>query len=243
MTNNNARIKRYSSVSSSLACLSNEQLNYILTNSKPLHEGIGGKSSLITIDEVPVFVKKLPLTELEQLPSNFMSTANIFNLPLFYQYGVGSAGFGAWRELASHIMTTNWIITGECVNFPIMYHWRILTNDPSHTNIHYWGDVEKYCRYWENSSTIRKRVEELSKAQAYIALFLEYVPQTLHKWLSAQIKKGSDTAELAVAFVDEQLKATNIFMKSQGLIRIPNKSVRRPPMKKSVRTDKSRVLF
>jgi hypothetical protein len=107
-----------------------------------MHEGIGGKSALISIDDTPVFVKKVPLTDLEQLPQHFMSTANIFDLPLSYQYGVGSAGFGAWRELTTHIMTTNWVITNECVNFPIMYHWRILPSHPGDININYWGDIE-----------------------------------------------------------------------------------------------------
>jgi len=83
MNNNSARIKQYSKVSTSLACLS--------------HEGIGGKSALISIDDTPVFVKKEPLTDLEQLPQHFMSTKNLFDLPPGYQYGVGSAGFGAWR--------------------------------------------------------------------------------------------------------------------------------------------------
>jgi len=73
-----------------------------------MHEGIGGKSALISIEDTPVFVKKVPLTDLEQLPQHFMSTKNLFDLPLGYQYGVGSAGFGAWRELATHVMTTNW---------------------------------------------------------------------------------------------------------------------------------------
>ena len=104
------RIKQYSKVSTSLACLSNEKLKQILADSKPMHEGIGGKSALISIDDTPGFVKKVPLTDLEQLPQHFMSTANLFNLPLGYQYGVGSAGFGAWRELATHIMTTNWVM-------------------------------------------------------------------------------------------------------------------------------------
>jgi hypothetical protein len=67
-----------------------------------MHEGIGGKSALISIEDTPVFVKKLPLTNLEQLPQNFMSTANFFDLPLGYQYDMGSAGFGAWRELAAY---------------------------------------------------------------------------------------------------------------------------------------------
>ncbi|MDX2049588.1 MAG: hypothetical protein SFT93_00190 [Rickettsiaceae bacterium] len=212
------RLKQYSKVSTSLAALSNEKLKQILADSKPMHEGIGGKSALISIDDTPVFVKKVPLTDLEQLPQHFMSTANIFDLPLSYQYGVGSGGFGAWRELATHIMTTNWVITGECANFPIMYHWRILPSHPGDININYWGDIEKYCQYWENSDVIRKRVETLNNASAHIALFLEYAPQNLHEWLSAQIAKGGDSAETAVVFVEKQLKSTNKHMNACGLM-------------------------
>jgi len=212
------RIKLYSEISTSLACFSNEKLTKILVDSTPMHEGIGGKSVLININETPVFVKKVPLTDLEQLPQHFMSTANLFNLPLGYQYGVGSAGFGAWRELATHIMTTNWVITGECANCPIMYHWRILPSSPGDININYLGDIEEYCQYWENSAVIRQRIEDLNKASAHIALFLEYVPQNLREWLSAQIAKGDGSAETAVAFVDEQLKATNKHMNAPGLM-------------------------
>jgi hypothetical protein len=212
------RIKLYGQISTSIACLSNEKLKQILADAKPMHEGIGGKSALISIDETPVFVKKVPLTDLEQLDQNFMSTANLFDLPLGYQYGVGSAGFGAWRELTTHIMTTNWVIAGECANFPIMYHWRILPSHPGDININYWGDIEKYCQYWENSDVIRKRVLDLNNASAHIALFLEYVPQNLHDWLNAQIAKGVDSSETAVVFVDEQLKATNKHMNARGLM-------------------------
>lgn len=212
------RNKQHNKISTSLACLSNEKLKQILADSKPMHEGIGGKSALISIDDTPVFVKKVPLTDLEQLPQHFMSTENLFDLPLVYQYGVGSAGFGAWRELATHIMTSNWVITGECANFPIMYHWRILPSHLGDININYWGDIEKYRQDWENSDAIRKRVENLNNASAYIALFLEYIPKNLHDWLSAQITKGADSAETAAAFVEEQLKATNKHMNSCGLM-------------------------
>jgi hypothetical protein len=218
MNKQNQRIKQYSLVSTSLACLSHEQLKQILADGKPMHEGIGGKSALISIDDTPVFVKKVPLTDLEQLPQHFMSTANLFDLPFGYQYGVGSAGFGAWRELATHIMTTNWVITGECVNFPIMYHWRILPSEPGDININYWGDIEQYCQYWENSAAIRKRVEDLNKASVHIALFIEYVPQNLREWFKCQIAKGDDSVETAVAFVDEHLKATNKHMNTHGLM-------------------------
>lgn len=57
------RIKLYSQISTSLVCLSNEKLKQILADSKPMHEGIGGKSALISIDDTPVFVKKVPLVK------------------------------------------------------------------------------------------------------------------------------------------------------------------------------------
>jgi len=147
-----------------------------------------------------------------------MSTANISGLPLSYQYGVGSAGFGAWRELATHIMTANWVITGECANFPIMYHWRILPSCSGDININYWEDIEEYCKYWEHSDAIHKRVKDLNKASAHIALFLEYVPQNLHEWLSTQIAEGDDSAETAVAFIDKHLNETNKYINALGLM-------------------------
>src|SRR5271170_2938687 len=64
------KIRRYSQVSTSLACLSNEKLKQILADGKPMHEGISSKSALISIDDIPVFVKKVPLTDLEQDPQN-----------------------------------------------------------------------------------------------------------------------------------------------------------------------------
>ncbi len=76
-------------------------------------------------------MKKVPITDLELQAENYMSTTNIFNLPMCCQYGIGSAGFESWRELAAHIMTTNWVITGQCPNFPMMYHWRIVKDTDS----------------------------------------------------------------------------------------------------------------
>lgn len=212
------RIKKYSSASTNLACLSNKQLTQILADATPMHKGICGSSALVSIDGIPIFVKQIPLTDLERQPENFRSTANIFNLPLSYQYGIGSAGFGAWRELATHIMTTNWVITGECPNFPILYHWRILPTNPTDVNLAEWGDLEKYSAYWENTSTIRKRMEALNNASTHITLFLEYIPQNLQEWLSVQITQNDDVATSAIAFVDENLKTTNRFMKKNHLI-------------------------
>jgi len=50
------RIKRYGQISTSLSVLSNQKLKQILADGKPMHEGIGGKSALISINDTPVFV-------------------------------------------------------------------------------------------------------------------------------------------------------------------------------------------
>jgi hypothetical protein len=39
------RIQKYFTISTSLACLSNEKLRQILDEAKPMHAGIGGTSS------------------------------------------------------------------------------------------------------------------------------------------------------------------------------------------------------
>jgi len=208
---------KYAEVSTHLACLSNENLTRILVDAKSIHQGVGGKSVLIFINDTPVFVKKIPITDIERLPQHLMSTANMFDLPLYYQYGVGSTGFGVWRELAAHAMTTHWVISAECVNFPMMYHWRMLPGTPSHLNINYWDNLDNYTCYWENSSAIRNRIEHINKARNHIVVFLEYVPQNLHEWLGNQMKQDSDTVNCAINFVENNLKVTNHFMNTHGL--------------------------
>ena len=44
------------------------------------------------------------------------------------------------------------------------------------------------------------------------------MPQNLYEWLPAQIAKGGNIAELAIAFVDENLKKTNTYMNAHGLM-------------------------
>jgi hypothetical protein len=48
----------------------------------------------------------VPLIDGERHPSHIGSTANLFQLPLSYKYGLDSAGIGAWREVAVHNKTT-----------------------------------------------------------------------------------------------------------------------------------------
>jgi serine/threonine protein kinase len=190
----------------------------LLNKGASLHQGMGGKSTLIHVNQVPVFVKKIPITEVELTSEHVMSTANLFDLPLFYQYGVGSAGFGIWRELAAHVMTTNWVLTNECTYFPLMYHWRILPHSSCDSNISYWDNLDNYTHYWENNSAIRHRMEQIHHTTSALVLFLEYVPQSLFDWLRQQISLGGALATSAVLFVEKNLKMTNQYMNAQGLL-------------------------
>lgn len=89
-----------------------------------------GVSYRAEICGVPVFAKRLPLTDIEKEHAG--DTSNIFALPDFYHYGVGSAGFGANRELAAHLKATVWVLDGAIESFPLLYHHRVLPrSEPS----------------------------------------------------------------------------------------------------------------
>ena len=215
-----ARLTAYGSVSTSLALRSDRQLGDLVGAATPIGSGIGGNSVLLEIGGTPVFVKQVRLTDLERRPENVRSTANLFRLPVFCQYGLGttgSPGFGAWRELAVHTMTTNWVIAGDYEGFPLMYHWRVLPG-PGQPLPGELADVEGAVAYWGGGPGVRRRIEALRQSSASLMLFLEYVPQNLHDWLGAQIGAGDEAAGRACALVDSELEAGVSFMNDRGLL-------------------------
>lgn len=76
------------------------RLGEVVAAADPLGSGIGGRSAELDIDGKRVFVERIPLTGTEMRLESARSTANLFGSPMFYRYGVGSAWFGAWREMA-----------------------------------------------------------------------------------------------------------------------------------------------
>lgn len=316
---NASRIATYRNLSQKLESLSNKQLLELLEIAPIVHSGIGGTSVLVKIDGVSIFAKKIPLTDIERLAKNIMSTENLFELPIYYQYGIGSAGFGAWRELSTHIMSTDWVLRNECPNFLLMYHWRILPDSTPKTlpisvegyrlrfmfehpttdslNLIKQGELGLFCEddklfckvhdkekmqilrasdtnaqgidsgsfdriiknmqegqrqqhlsmtetdkavllqfislcgyipvkldrlveYWGGSSTIRARLEAREKASANIVLFLEYIPETLQKWLDKQFTKEGNVPESAIEMVESDLKTITSFIKDRGLLHL-----------------------
>ncbi|GII46695.1 hypothetical protein Psi02_31190 [Planotetraspora silvatica] len=211
------RLTAHSAVSTSLALCSDRGLRELVDAAVPLGSGIGGRSALMEVAGTPVFLKRVPLTDSERLPRNTRSTANMFGLPAFCQYGIGGPGFGAWRELAVHTMTTNWVLAGQFQGFPLMYHWRVLpdTEQPLPEEL---ADVERAVAYWGGGPEVRHRIEALRQASASVALFLEYIPQNLHEWLGAQVRAGEEAADRACSLVDKGLEAGVSFMNARGLL-------------------------
>ncbi len=113
------RRHRFASLSSRLALLDDRSLAALVPSSG---RSGWGASSTATLGDDTVFVKRIPVTALETAHRH--STRNWFRLPMFYNYGVGSAGFGAYRELAVHVKTTGWVLTDETHAFPMLLHAR-----------------------------------------------------------------------------------------------------------------------
>lgn len=155
-----SRILKYYQISNKLAHFDNNQLNKILK--KNSIKKSWGKINIATIDDFKIFIKRIPLTELEY--NNLFSTKNHYKLPTFYNYGVGSAGFGAFRELVTHIKTTNWVLSKECENFPLMYHYRIVENASIPIEIDY-DKHNKYIKRWNNDKNISEYIINRKQAK------------------------------------------------------------------------------
>ncbi|MET7338557.1 serine/threonine protein phosphatase [Nonomuraea sp. NPDC005650] len=214
------RVSRYGEVASALALHSDRQLGESLEQAQVLGEGIGGTSALLAVDGVPVFAKRVPLTDLERRAGNVMSTANLFGLPPFCQYGIGGPSFSTWRELAAGVMTTNWVLAGRTAAFPLLYHWRVLPGAPPQSDQH--ADVETVVRYWGGSPAVRDRLHAVAQASASIVLFQEFIPHNLNEWLATQLAAGQDAAVAASAMVESCMLTDVAFMNGQELMHFDN---------------------
>ncbi|MDR7385656.1 protein kinase family protein [Promicromonospora iranensis] len=215
-----ARLAAYGAASTALSLCGDRELRELVDAGTPIGTGIGGRTILLEVEGTPVFVKQVRLTDRELRPEHVRSTANVFELPDFCHYGVGTIGgpgFGAWRELAVQIMTTGWVIAGDHEGFPLMYHWRVLPDagQPLPDEL---ADVDHAVAYWGGGPEIRHRIEALQQSTTSIMLFLEYIPQNLHDWLGVQVGAGDEAAERACAMVDSELAAGISFMNARGLL-------------------------
>ncbi|GAB3578482.1 hypothetical protein GCM10027445_45790 [Amycolatopsis endophytica] len=112
---------------------------------------------------------------------NPRSTADLYGLPTWAHYGVGSAGGGAWRELAAHVMTSEDVLSGGGGNFLLLYHWRILGRGPRQAVSA--AEREEAVAFWHDHTGVRRRLDALAESAADLVLFLEHVPHDLHTWM------------------------------------------------------------
>lgn len=204
MENNNLdlRKKKYFKLSSQIAQIDNKQLSSIFEKSESNESSAGyGTNNTIFLKESKVFVKRIPMTDIEY--DNMFSTKNLYNLPTSCNYGVGSLGFGVFRELVTCIKTTNWVLEGEIGNFPLMYHYRIMPFLGKQVDVDT-NRIKEYVEHWGNSENVRNYLIDRANANYELVLFLEYIPYILEAWLREnpdKLKKTLDELRRTIAFL------------------------------------------
>lgn len=198
----NQRKQTYFDLSSKLAQIDTANLIAQLDNSKPFTGW--GRNQTIEIDGSKLFVKRVPVTTIEQ--ENMFLTANMHNLPTSYNYGIGSVGLGVFRELVAHIKTTNWVLGGEHENFPLLYHYRFVPFSGKRAEVNQ-AEHDEYIAYWGGNENIDQYMVERRNASVELLLFLEYIPDVLHGWLLEnleQLPKTLGQMETTIDFLHEK---------------------------------------
>ncbi|MEA5628342.1 hypothetical protein [Nostoc sp. UHCC 0251] len=202
------RSQKYFKLSSQIAQLDNAQLRSLFDNSESNESSTGwGMNHTIVLGKFKVFVKRVPVTNIEF--NNLFSTRNLYNLPTYCNYGFGSTGFGVFRELVTHIKTTNWVLSGAIATFPLMYHYRIIPFSGQRADV----DMEHlkgYVEYWGNSANAGNYVLDRANANYELLLFLEYIPHVLETWLLLNPNKLQKPLD--------DLRTTINFLRTKGII-------------------------
>ncbi len=202
------RRKKYFKLSSQIAQLDNAQLRFLFVNSESNKSSTGwGQNHTIVLGESKVFVKRVPVTNIEF--DNQFSTRNLYALPTYCNYGFGSTGFGVFRELVTYIKTTNWVLAGAIATFPLMYHYRIISWNGRRADVDR-SSIKGYVEYWGNSENAGKYVLDRAIANYELVLFLEYIPHVLEKWLQENPNKLQQPLD--------DLRTTIDFLRTKGII-------------------------
>jgi hypothetical protein len=202
-----ARTARHQCLSAFLSSRTDVELADLVGAGRVIGVGVGGGSALIDIDGVPVFTKRIPLTDREVASPGF--TANMFDLPMFCQYGMGGPGFNAWRELAANIIVTEAVQSGETQSFPMLHHWRVLPGRSPVAAEH--ADIDTVVAAQGDSPAVRARLEALAAATCSLVLFCEYIPNPIGHWLH-------DNPRGKAVTVERQLSEIVTFLRDRELL-------------------------
>ena len=198
-----ARILKYSHISNELASMSDNTIINITKKHSP--EIKWGSIGNIVIGKNTVFFKKIALSKMYN--DNKFDTSNLYNLPAFYNYGFGSAGINPWREIMTHIKTTNWVLSGQLDNFPLLYHYRIIKDDIKDFDS---GLNDKLMKRFGENENIKKYLKDRYDCEYKVVLFLEYIPTVLYKYLEKNGKSLKD--------ITRQIKKILDFLQSKNIL-------------------------
>jgi hypothetical protein len=173
------RYDLYNKLSNKLVTLTDKELLELTTIKSEIKKW--GDHGVIKLEGNNIFLKKLPLSEKFEL-SQF-NTKNLYNIPVNCNYGFGSAGINPWRELITHIKTSNFVLTREIENFPLLYYYRIIKDDGHNFET---GMNEKLLERF-NFKNYHLYLEERAKCNYKIVMFLEYIPNMLSKFINKDI--------------------------------------------------------
>lgn len=196
------RSRQYFQLSSRLAQLNSAQLQqWLAGGALEGPSGGWGCHQRLALGETQVFVKRLPIAALEY--DNLFSTQNLYGLPTYCSYGLGSTGLNVFRELLTHLKTTDWVLEGEIAAFPLLYHYRILPLASAPSAIAP-AQLATYIASWGGSQAAGRYLAERASARHELVLMLEPLPQVLEDWLRShphQLQPALDRLLAALDFL------------------------------------------
>jgi hypothetical protein len=182
-----ARANAHAEVAAALAEMDDARLGSLVLTAQEARSG-WGTSHAVDVAGRRVFVKRLPLTDVEVDAGP--TTRNLFGLPVFYSYGVGSAGFGAYREVAAHDIASRLVLRGITPGFPILHHQRPMPRTEPGQGFR--GDLAAYVARWGGNEAIGTYIEARASAAHELWTFSEFVPDMVGNWLRVNQSRSSD---------------------------------------------------
>lgn len=179
-----------------LDTISDDELRALAPAGAP-STGSWGASGPIEVGGSTLFAKRIPVTVLEA--ERWPSTANHFGLPLRYQYGVGSAGFGAAREASTWEQASGWVDDGRTHGFTSLLHQRLLPREGAAWTIPLGRD--DYVARWDGDARIARFVEARADATHELWLVGEHLPHTAMAWLTGHQDRVDDLVAGVLAAV------------------------------------------
>jgi hypothetical protein len=183
----NRRRDVYVELSAAFAARDDDTLRSLVFASAPTWRAWGA-SHVLPVNGTGVFVKRVPITDVEL--ARPLSTRNLFRLPGYYSYGVGSAGFGVFRELATHEKASDWVLSGSATGFPLLYHHRVMPRvEPAPP---FPMPLADYVTYWNSSKAVARYIEARQRATHELWFVIEFVPHTLDDWITVNQERTED---------------------------------------------------